>query len=287
MDSLEGVEIREGGLRLRPWTELDVDAVFEACQDPDIQRWTQVPTPYLREHAVGYVARSAQGLAEGSAAHLAVVDAGTDRVLGACGLMRREAGVGEIGYWTAPWARGRGVATAATRALCRWALGTLGLRRLQWRAEVGNHASRLVAARVGFRDEGLARQSLRHRDAYVDGWTAALLRGELLEEGQGPGSRATRRCKVFGGAQPTLPFTTRDGAAAAAAPRRPGRGGGRLPGSPLDRVHDRPRPVHRGRRRGVHPGLRAGGLGGRGGGGVRGGRRRRRAGRHDGAAAAR
>jgi RimJ/RimL family protein N-acetyltransferase len=103
------------------------------------------------------------------------------------------------------------VATRATRALCRWALGSLGLRRLAWRAEVGNHASRLVAARVGFREEGLARQSLRHRDGYVDGWTAALLRGELLEEGQGPGSRATRRCKVFGREPPTLPFITRDG----------------------------------------------------------------------------
>ncbi|MGW5696666.1 helix-turn-helix domain-containing protein, partial [Streptomyces asiaticus] len=29
----------------------DTDAVFAACQDPDIQRWTSVPSPYERAHA--------------------------------------------------------------------------------------------------------------------------------------------------------------------------------------------------------------------------------------------
>jgi RimJ/RimL family protein N-acetyltransferase len=34
--------------RLRPWRPDDVDAVFAACQDADVQRWTQVPVQYGR-----------------------------------------------------------------------------------------------------------------------------------------------------------------------------------------------------------------------------------------------
>jgi len=36
---------------VRPWIALDAPAVFAACQDPEIGRWTNVPQPYLREHA--------------------------------------------------------------------------------------------------------------------------------------------------------------------------------------------------------------------------------------------
>ena len=33
---------------LSPPTDADVDEIFEACQDPAIQRYTTVPTPCLR-----------------------------------------------------------------------------------------------------------------------------------------------------------------------------------------------------------------------------------------------
>ena len=47
----------QNGLLLRPWRPDDADAVHRACQDPDIQRWTTVPRPYLREHADAFVAQ--------------------------------------------------------------------------------------------------------------------------------------------------------------------------------------------------------------------------------------
>ena len=40
---------------LRPWRPEDAEEVFRACQDPDLQHFTQVPVPYLLEHAVGFV----------------------------------------------------------------------------------------------------------------------------------------------------------------------------------------------------------------------------------------
>lgn len=201
-------EIVEDGLLLRPWRPEDADAVFRACQDPDIQRWTRVPTPYLPEHAESFVTGIApQGWAAGTAAHFAVCDAASGSLLGSCGLVTidRHLRSAEIGYWTAPWARGQGVAVRATRALSRWAFSELDLRRIVWQAELGNHASRLVALRAGLRIEG----RLRLADGGRDAWVGSLLprdfeRAEDADPAGGPDATAARHAAVFGRPQPVL-----------------------------------------------------------------------------------
>lgn len=66
----------------------------------------------------------------------------------------RERGEGEIGYWVAPEARGRGLAARAVGLLADWAFATLGLRRLELVTYEGNAPSRRVAERCGFVLEG-------------------------------------------------------------------------------------------------------------------------------------
>jgi len=213
---LDGVEIREGGLLLRQWRPEDADAVHRACQDAEIQRWTTIARPYLPEHAEGFVgAYSDQAWATGTAAPLGVFDATTGELLGSNGLITLQSGfrTGEIGYWTAPWARGRGVATAATRAVARWCLDHLGLLRVSWRAEVGNHASRLVATRVGFRMEGILRAGTpTHDGRRADCWGAALIPGDLREASDPADPIAALRASTFGSAQPRLTALTAHGA---------------------------------------------------------------------------
>ncbi|MET7748789.1 GNAT family N-acetyltransferase [Micromonospora sp. NPDC005367] len=208
---MEPTEIREDGLLLRPWRADDAEDVFRACQDPDIQRWTTVPSPYLTEHAHGFVTDfTADAWREGSGAPFAVCDAATGELLGSCGLVALDtrAGTGEIGYWAAPWARGLGVTTRAARAVARWAFDTLKLRRLTWRAEVGNHASRLVALRAGFRIDGRLRLADPTAGGRAESWIGSLLPGEVPAPSApgpaGPGTLEARRAAVFGRPQPVL-----------------------------------------------------------------------------------
>lgn len=215
---MEPVEIIEDGLLLRPWRAEDADAVHRACQDPDIQRWTTVPRPYLPEHAAEFVTTfSATAWAEGAGAPFAVCDAGTGELLASCGLVSvdRELDSAEVGYWTAPWARGQGVAVRATRALARWAFDALKLRRLTWQAEIGNHASRLVALRAGFRVEGELRLAHPSPGGRPEGWIGSLFPADLAAPGDpvpyGPDTLQARRAAVFGRPQPVL-FATAAGA---------------------------------------------------------------------------
>jgi RimJ/RimL family protein N-acetyltransferase len=147
----------DGRIRLRPPVATDEPAVFEACQDPEIQRWVPIPVPYLRQHARDWVADAERGWSEGRHGALAIAAAADDRFLGAIGLGPIDEHRATIGYWVVPAERGRGVATGAVRLLARWALARLGFRRLDLYHFVGNEASGRVAEKVGFQREGVLR----------------------------------------------------------------------------------------------------------------------------------
>jgi RimJ/RimL family protein N-acetyltransferase len=148
--------LRDGDLVLRPKRLTDAEAITAACQDPEIPRWTFVPSPYTRADAEAYLASSAAEEAAGRSANLLAVDAADDRLLGSFSLMEldREPGYGEIGYWVAAEARGRGIATRAVRLLAQWGRDELGLTRIEALPHKDNAASRRVAEKAGFRDTG-------------------------------------------------------------------------------------------------------------------------------------
>jgi RimJ/RimL family protein N-acetyltransferase len=177
---VQPVTLSDGQVVLRPLREDDLSAIVTACQDPETVRWTTIPDPYGEAHARDFVFRYAgEGWAEDTRAVFAVADPDTDQYLGSIDLRLSPDESAEVGYAVAPWARGRGVGTAALRLICRWGLEVLGLQRIEWQAEVGNDASRRVAERVGFVVEGTCRKRLVHRGRRVDGWIGSLLPGEL------------------------------------------------------------------------------------------------------------
>ncbi|MFE0589729.1 GNAT family N-acetyltransferase [Micromonospora echinospora] len=168
---MEHGEIEGDGVRLRPYRDTDVADLVAACNDPLVRRFLSgLPSPYTEADARRWITETAPAVAAGGGAAYAVTDPESDRLLGAVGVdrlvpMRRQ---GEIGYWVAPWARGRGVATAATRALAGHAFAN-GLERLELLTDGDNVASQRVALAAGFRHEGVRRAAApRHGGGRYD-----------------------------------------------------------------------------------------------------------------------
>lgn len=178
---MEPVTLSTERLVLRLPEPADAPAVHAACQDPEIPRWTPVPSPYTTADAERFVNESCpDGWRTDTAYTFGVFTRDAGRLVGVMALVRlaqlrtaeRQA---ELGYWTAKEMRGRGCTVEAGRAVCRWAFTDLGVERLEWCAEAGNTASRAVASRLGFRMEGTLRARIVHEGTRRDAWTGSLL----------------------------------------------------------------------------------------------------------------
>lgn len=156
--------LRTERLVLRPYRPDDVEAVHRACQAADIQRWiTAIAVPYSAEDARAWVEELAPAERAEGAGLPSVIEADGELV-GSAGVHLRPGRLGpEIGYWVAPWGRGRGYAAEAAHGLAAWALG-LGAPRVHLFADVANTASQAVAVRAGFTREGVVRSCLEYRD---------------------------------------------------------------------------------------------------------------------------
>lgn len=176
--------LADGVVLLRPFTEKDVPAIVAACQDPEIPRWTSVPSPYTEEHARAWLESTEEET-------FAIVDQSSDEVLGSIGVRYFDAGIGEVGYWVKREARGRGIATRALELITHWALVDKGLGRFQLRADVANEASQRVAEKAGFVREGVLRSSLELKGERHDVVMYSLIPEDLT----GP-PRATTRVRA-------------------------------------------------------------------------------------------
>lgn len=154
-------DLVDGDLRLRPPRESDVPAIFRLCNDPDVQRFTRVPSPYTEDDARSFLSLHAARLEDGTGVHLLAVDTISDAVLGAVGgdIDHRDYSA-EVGYWVGADVRGRGVATRGTRLLVRFFLEHLDVRYVMLHAAVNNPASNAVARKLGFTHEGTSRDAM-------------------------------------------------------------------------------------------------------------------------------
>ncbi|MEU1619433.1 GNAT family N-acetyltransferase [Streptomyces sp. NPDC005722] len=174
--------LRTERLLLRPFTADDTHDTWASCADPDTQRWLPLPRPYTREAATAWCTTVSHALrASGDGIHFAVAAPDGGRLLGTVGLKRTDwrARTSEVGYWVAPWARGRGIATEATRTLATWLLADRGFHRLELRAATGNTASQRLAVKAGLRREAVLRNAGFVHEGRVDLVVFSLVRGDL------------------------------------------------------------------------------------------------------------
>ena len=151
------VVLLDGVVTLRAWEPDDAPAVLEACQDPLISRFIGVPLPYTEEVARQFVARRRADWDSDDERSFAITDAVSDEVLGSIARHGPWGHRAQFGYWLAPWARGRGVATRALRLITDWTLESTDVIRLDLYTHPDNDASGRVAERAGFVREGVRR----------------------------------------------------------------------------------------------------------------------------------
>lgn len=130
---------------LRPLKLSDAQDLFEACQDPEIIRWTTIPSPYKLAHAEKFVSQPPEICWAITAVEF------DDRWCGSIEA-RIPQGQGEpvtLGYMMAPWARGRGMMTAAVLLVQEYLLSQ-GYEHLEIHVYPDNTASRRTAEKAGF-----------------------------------------------------------------------------------------------------------------------------------------
>ena len=175
---LENPVVEGDGVRLRPFTEADVPRIVEGLGDPDTQHWlTFLPRDPGEAQAREYLQTVQERRATAHTITWAFRATDDDLLLGVAGLYRLQEEP-ELGYWSHPAARGRGLTTRAAGLAIRHAFDSLRLERLAAYAAAPNTASLRVLESNGMRPAGVRRRAARTGD----GTAVDLVGYDLLAE---------------------------------------------------------------------------------------------------------
>ncbi len=159
---------------MRPFDLKDVEDVYSYASEPEWAKFLPVAQPYLKEHAVDFVARRI--LDDWSRnPHFAVELNG--RCVGAVGLgIDSSRNIGAVGYALARDLWGQGLISEAVKADIEWGFGTVGLAKVCARADVRNLGSLRVMIKSGMALEGCLRSHDVLRGERIDVYSYAILR---------------------------------------------------------------------------------------------------------------
>ena len=160
--------LQDGLVTLRPLEESDIDAVYRACQDPLIPKFTRVVSPYSKEDVADFVLSSPFAFTEHRAIQFAIdyqnkgSDGSSSTFAGAISLhtIKFAEHTAELGYWMSPDFRGKSICTIASRLITDFALESIGFNRIEALVDYDNIASQKVLQNSGFEREGLLRKKV-------------------------------------------------------------------------------------------------------------------------------
>jgi RimJ/RimL family protein N-acetyltransferase len=172
------------GYTLRSYRDEDAMALAQLADDREVSQYLRdrFPHPYTFEDAQEWIARAR---AETESPPLTFAVSGAAAVmLGGIGLDRQSdvyRHSAELGYWLGRPHWGRGVATAAVDAICRYGFERVGLRRIYACVFSPNTASSRVLEKARFRLEGAHRKAVWKDGELYDELIYGLL-PEYLED---------------------------------------------------------------------------------------------------------
>jgi ribosomal-protein-alanine N-acetyltransferase len=157
--------LRHGLITLRPVRDNDIDAIYQACQDPLIPRFTTVPSPYTPTHAQFFVREQEPGRFASKSELLFVITEGHEGEEKFCGLISFHSvslanHTAELGYWIAKAARGRRIGFTAAGMITEYGFQTMGFKRIEAFVDIDNEASRALLLSAGYELEGIMRKKV-------------------------------------------------------------------------------------------------------------------------------
>lgn len=169
-------------LRLRPFTDNDLDALHAIQSRADVARYLYWP-PRTREECVAALGTRIDNhtlAAEGDALSLAVdlIDHDQPTMIGDLVLFWRseQHQHGELGYSLHPDFAGRGFTTEAASAMLRVGFEGFDLHRITARCDTRNIASARVMAKLGMRCEAHFVENELVKDEWTDEYVYAIRR---------------------------------------------------------------------------------------------------------------
>jgi len=170
-------------LRLRPLASADAPAIQKAAAVREVaDTMISIPHPYPDGEAERFVTHQKMENRAGRAFSF-VIESGSGGVF--CGLIEirdidREHSQGELSFWLAPDAWGRGYMSEVVGVVMNYGFETLGLNRLYAYHMLRNPATGRVLEKNGFRREGILRQRVRKWDRYEDVALWAVLKEDRV-----------------------------------------------------------------------------------------------------------
>jgi ribosomal-protein-serine acetyltransferase len=128
-----------------------------------------------------FIRRASIAATDGVQLHYAILL--DEKLVGVVGFNRIEKNnrCATMGYWLAKAQTGRGLMTAAVKALISEGFRQVGLNRIDARVATGNRASQAVCDRADLKKEGVLREAEWLYDHYVDLTVNSILKSEWEE----------------------------------------------------------------------------------------------------------
>ncbi len=169
---------------LRVPGQADVGPLWEAVGESmeELRRWMSwFHEGYSESDVRRWVETSQRDFEADDDFNFVITERGAGTMLGACGLNKVDNAnrLANLGYWVRATATGNGTATEAAALVAHWALGDIGLIRLEVVAATSNRPSLRVAEKLGAKREGLARNRFWLGGAVHDAAVFSLVPADL------------------------------------------------------------------------------------------------------------
>lgn len=165
--------IKTNRLELAPLLDSDAAEVFALFSDARIVEFYDLDAFTKMEEAAAWIKKHRMRFEKGEGIRWGIRHKGMSKLLGTCGFndLTAPKESGEIGYDVSPEYWGDGIGTEAVQAIVEWGFSTglnRPLHRIVARTMLNNDASARLLEKIGFLEEGIAKQGGHWKGAFHD-----------------------------------------------------------------------------------------------------------------------